>query len=98
MRRKDMTAAPLSERELIETCHRHCVELLKRNLSSAGILAATPSAQARRRGYTAIFGRDAAICAIGMALSDDTLLEREAASGLETLARHQAPNGQIPKF
>lgn len=89
---------PVSELALIESCHRRSVELLKRNLSPAGILAATPGPQARRRGYTAIFGRDAAVCAIGMALSDDRLLEQEAATGLETLARHQAPNGQIPKF
>ena len=33
-----------------------------------------------------------------MALSGDALLEREAATGLLTLARHQAANGQIPKF
>jgi len=89
---------PLSELALIESCHRRSVELLKRNLSPAGILAATPSPHARRRGYTSIFGRDAAVCAIGMALSGDRTLEREAATGLETLARHQAPNGQIPKF
>jgi hypothetical protein len=102
MRTKDMTGAPQpaasSELVLIESCHRRSVELLKRNLSPAGILAATPSAHARRRGYTSIFGRDAAVCAIGMALSDDRLLEREAVTGLETLARYQAPNGQIPKF
>src|SRR6185437_14974879 len=36
--------------------------------------------------------------AIGMALSGDPLLERAAATALETLAEHQAPNGQIPKF
>ena len=90
--------AQFSELALIETCHRRSVELLKRNLSPAGILAATPSAHARRRGYTSIFGRDAAVCAIGMALSGDRLLETEAATGLHTLAEHQAPNGQIPKF
>jgi hypothetical protein len=33
-----------------------------------------------------------------MALSGDKLLVEEAATGLHTLARHQAPNGQIPKF
>src|SRR5215469_1263286 len=91
-------ALHLSDLALIETCHRRSVELLKRNLSPAGILAATPSAHARRRGYTSIFGRDAAVCAIGMALSDDRRLEREAATALDTLAAHQAPNGQIPKF
>jgi glycogen debranching enzyme len=33
-----------------------------------------------------------------MAVSGDELLEREATTGLHTLAEHQAPNGQIPKF
>jgi Alkaline and neutral invertase len=83
---------------LIEACHSRSIDLLRRNLTPAGILAASPGDRARRRGYTAIFGRDAAICAIGMALSGDPLLERAAITGLDTLAEHQAPNGQIPKF
>jgi glycogen debranching enzyme len=74
------------------------VELLRRNLSPGGILAATPGRRADLRGYTAIFGRDAAVCALGMALSGDAVLEQEAATGLHTLAAHQASNGQIPKF
>ncbi len=87
-----------NEAELLVTCHARAVELLKRNLSSAGILAATATERSAARGYAHIFGRDAAICAIGMALSGDAQLEREAVTGLHTLARHQAPNGQIPKF
>ena len=79
-------------------CHARAVELLKRNLSADGILAATPGPKARRRGYTAIFGRDAAVCAIGMALSGDRELVEAAVTGLQTLARFQAPNGQLPKF
>jgi glycogen debranching enzyme len=86
------------EQALIESCSSNSIELLRRNLSPAGILAATPGGRAQARGYTAIFGRDAAVCAIGMALSGDAMLEREAATGLLTLATHQAPNGQIPKF
>jgi hypothetical protein len=74
------------------------VELLRRNLSPGGILAASPGKRADQRGYAAIFGRDAAVCALGMALSGDEVLEGEAATGLHTLAEHQAPNGQIPKF
>jgi hypothetical protein len=74
------------------------VALLRRNLTPAGVLAATALPRAERRGYTAIFGRDAAICALGMAVSGDTVLERAAVRGLVTLASHQAPNGQIPKF
>ncbi|MDE2050977.1 MAG: glycoside hydrolase [Gammaproteobacteria bacterium] len=83
---------------LIAACRARSIDLLRRNLTPAGILAASPGDKARRRGYTAIFGRDAAICALGMALSGDPLLERAAAAGLETLGEHQAPNGQIPKF
>jgi hypothetical protein len=45
-----------------------------------------------------VFARDAAICALGMAVSRDGTLERRAAVGLDTLARHQAANGQIAKF
>ncbi len=83
---------------LVEHCRMQAVALLKRNLSPAGILAATPSARAESRSYTAIFARDAAICAIGMALSGDPALERQASTGMMTLAAHQAENGQIAKF
>jgi hypothetical protein len=98
-------AAPMSRAarqpeppSLIEACHARSIALLKGNLSAGGMLAASPGARAKKRGYAAIFGRDAAVCAIGMALSGDPALERAAALGLDTLARHQAPNGQIPKF
>lgn len=87
-----------NEAELLATCRARAIELLKGNLSKAGILAATSSERSAKRGYTAIFGRDAAICAMGMALSGDAVLEREAVTGIHTLAAHQAPNGQIPKF
>jgi glycogen debranching enzyme len=83
---------------LIETCHKRAIELLKRNLTPGGILAATPSARAADRGYTAIFGRDAAVCALGMAVSGDKALEEAAVTGLHTLAKYQASNGQIAKF
>lgn len=83
---------------LLDECHMRSIQLLTRNLTPGGVLAASPGARAIRRGYTAIFGRDAAVCAIGMALSGDKHLERAAATGLHTLAAHQAPNGQIAKF
>jgi glycogen debranching enzyme len=84
--------------DLLEVCHQKSVDLLHTNRVRGGVLAATAGARSDKRGYTAIFGRDAAVCAIGMALSADTSLRRHAASGLHTLARHQAANGQIPKF
>ena len=83
---------------LLDTCHERSIELLKRNLTPGGVLAASPGPRAVQRGYTAIFGRDAAVCAMGMAVSGDSHLRREAAVGLHTLAQHQAPNGQIAKF
>ena len=83
---------------LLADCHARSIELLHRNLTDGGILAASPSAKADKRGYTAIFGRDAAVCAIGMMVSGDERLYGAAAAGLHTLAKHQAANGQIAKF
>ncbi len=90
--------AAAADAALVERCRAESVRLLERNLSPAGIRAATPSARADERGYSAIFGRDAAVCALGMAVSGEPALERAAATGLATLAAHQAPNGQLPKF
>jgi hypothetical protein len=87
-----------ADRELVEAARARAIALLRRNLTPQGILAATPDARAKARGYAAIFARDAAICAIGMALSAERDLEDAAATGLLTLAAHQAPNGQLPKF
>ena len=89
---------PADGRELLRLCRGRSIELLKRNLTPAGIMAATGTPRARRRGYTAIFGRDAAVCALGMAVSGDEELEGAAVTALHTLAQHQAPNGQIAKF
>ncbi|HSW51680.1 MAG TPA: glycoside hydrolase 100 family protein [Sulfuricaulis sp.] len=84
--------------DMIEQCRREALRLLRENLTPAGILAAgrTPRAIARR--YDSIFGRDAAVCALAMVLSGDARLVRGAKAGLLTLARHQADNGQIPKY
>ncbi len=90
--------ATSSDESLLDLCRRRAIELIRGNLTPAGILAASATPRARRRGYTAIFGRDAAICALGMALSGDASLRREAARGLVTLAAYQAANGQMPKF
>ena len=87
-----------AHQELIDEARRRAIALLLRNLAPEGILAATPGERAAERGYTAIFGRDAAVCAIGMATCGEPLLERHAATGLATLAEHQAGNGQMPKF
>src|SRR5215475_78276 len=87
-----------TDRALIDLCRAESVRLLERNLSPHGILAATPTSRSDARGYSAISGRDAGVCALGMAVSGNPVLERAAATGLATLASHQAANGQIPKF
>jgi hypothetical protein len=83
---------------LVDECTLRAIALLQRNRTPDGMRAATPGPEAEGRGYLAVFGRDAAVCAIGMAVSGDPTLEREAPASLVTLARHQARNGQIPKF
>jgi glycogen debranching enzyme len=86
------------EPKLLAECHARSIELLRSNSTPDGVLAAAPTKRAQDRGYTAVFGRDAAICALGMAVSGDRALARASVAGLETLAAHQAPNGQIPKL
>jgi glycogen debranching enzyme len=72
--------------------------LLKRNSHGNGVIAAARSQKAVDRNYASIFGRDAAICSLGMVASGDRALIRDAKKGLLTLARFQARNGQIPKY
>lgn len=83
---------------LLHDCLHESRQLLLRNLTPHGILAASRSPQAEQRRYTRVFGRDAAICALGMLVSGDPELRAGAKNGLITLARHQAENGQIPKY
>jgi hypothetical protein len=89
--------APLPASSL-QAARQAAIDLLRRNLTPQGILAAsrTPEAQARR--YTRIFGRDAAICILAMVGSGDALLERGAVASLDALAAKQAGNGQIAKY
>ena len=94
----DRGSLALADSALVEECRDRSVELLRRNLVPAGILAASRTPRAISRGYCAVFGRDASICAIGMALSGDATLRRGALDSLATLARHQAANGQIPNI
>ncbi|HEX5092147.1 MAG TPA: glycoside hydrolase 100 family protein [Burkholderiales bacterium] len=83
---------------LVEECRQRALELLRANVGPAGMRAATPGTRAQQRHYDAVFGRDASICALGMALSGDPALRQAAALGLATLAARQAANGQIPKL
>ncbi len=86
------------ESDLIRDCAAESILLLQRNLTPLGILAATPSEETESRRYTRIFGRDAAICALGMVVTEDRQLHEGAKNSLVSLAEHQAENGQIPKY
>jgi glycogen debranching enzyme len=84
--------------DLLEECYREALRLLRGNATPAGVLACARSGRSHRRHYASIFGRDASICALGMVASGEDDLVRSARDGLLTLARNQAPNGQIPKY
>ncbi len=88
---------PTTSTQLIDECCQRSIELLRRNSVDTGILAASPGPLASGRKYTSIFGRDTSICALGMATSGVPDLIAVGRTGLETLARYQADNGQIPK-
>ncbi|MBE0616954.1 MAG: glycoside hydrolase, partial [Proteobacteria bacterium] len=87
-----------SPESLVAEAHRRSLELLRDNATAWGVRACRASSRAASRNYTAIFGRDASICALGMAVAGESELLGTARAGLRTLVRGQAPNGQIPKF
>ena len=84
--------------DLLQTCYQKSLDLLRANSTPAGILASSRTKKSVGRNYASIFGRDASICALGMAASGEPDLIEAARQGLLTLARCQAFNGQIPKY
>jgi glycogen debranching enzyme len=93
-----MTTLDATQLALIDTCAKASLELLERNLTPHGILAASRTEAAEARRYTRIFGRDAAICVMAMCGSGVPALEEGAIASLDALAAQQAANGQIPKY
>ncbi|MDH4231637.1 MAG: glycoside hydrolase, partial [Nitrospirota bacterium] len=84
--------------DIIRECYDRSVLLLKNNSRQSGIIACAKSEKAVGRHYASVFGRDAAICSLGMVASKDKELIQHAKKSLITLAKYQAPNGQIPKY
>lgn len=93
-----MTPPDPASLALIEACTQQSLQLLERNLTPHGILAASRTEAAVARRYTRIFGRDAAICVMAMCGSGVEALEQGAVASLDALAAQQAGNGQIPKY
>lgn len=83
---------------LVSRAEREGKRLLRRNLTSRGILASSRNPVSERRNYARVFCRDASICALGMNGSGDPELAEMAEVGLLSLARGQAENGQLPNF
>ena len=88
----------LDAQTLVEQCRTRALDLLQANLGPLGIRAAGAGARARARAYDALFARDAGVCAAAMLRSGQPQLIRGVRQSLQTLALHQADNGQIPKF
>lgn len=88
----------MKQKEIIEQCYLRSLALLRKNSGAHGVIACARSPKSVDRGYASIFGRDASLCSLGMAASGDEQLIAHAGKGLTTLARRQAPNGQIPKY
>jgi glycogen debranching enzyme len=87
-----------STTDIIAECYQRSLTLLRKNSLEHGVIAAARTRKSVDRGYASVFGRDAAVCSLGMVASGDRELIKHAEKGLLTLARHQAPNGQIPKY
>ncbi len=87
-----------SSASVVQECYGRSLQLLKKNLTPDGIIACAKSQKAVDRHYASIFGRDAAICSLGMIVTKDRELVAHAKSSLFFLAQYQAPNGQIPKY
>ncbi|RJQ45457.1 MAG: hypothetical protein C4538_08500 [Nitrospiraceae bacterium] len=57
--------------KIIQECYDRSINLLKNNSHASGIIACARSEKAVGRHYASIFGRDAAICSLGMIASGD---------------------------
>lgn len=96
MKKRRTSTAP--SKDIISECYARSLELLKKNSRPGGIIACAYSEKSVDRNYASVFGRDAAICSLGMTVTKDSELLKSAEKSLITLAEYQAENGQIPKY
>ena len=84
--------------KLIEECYLKSINLLLKNSTKSGFLAATPGKKASdpKVHYNWIFGRDASICSLGVVTSGNKKLLITTRNTLTTLAKYQSKFGQIP--
>lgn len=82
--------------DIKKEAYKKSVELLLKNSTKFGLMAATPSEESRKEMYVNIFARDASISSMGMIASKNKDLVNISKIGLLNLAEHQTNLGQIP--
>lgn len=83
----------------INIAYQKAIEILKNNSNKYGLLAAKKLSTIKNKDYaSSIYGRDASISVLGMTMTGDKKLKLTAKRSLETLAKTQAANGQIPFY
>mgnify|MGYP001589507348 FL=1 len=83
---------------LINECYKKAIELLIKNSDKNGIIASTLDKKSKKRNYDNIFGRDASICALGMASAKNKTLINSAKKSIISLGNFQSTSGQIPYY
>ena len=87
------------QKQLIEQCKDHCIELLKSNATEYGLLAASPkSDEGKKKEYTSLFSRDIGVSSLGMLASKNPELIKIVENSLNNLAAAQSELGQFPFF
>jgi len=81
---------------LIDKTYNKSIELLLKNSTNQGFVAASKSKMSLDRNYYAIFGRDTMICSLAALASGDKKLIAVAKRSLMTLANNISKYGQIP--
>lgn len=84
----------LKETPQVKEAYQQSVELLYECSTAHGFLASSTN----RKNYHSVWGRDGCICATAAFLTQDEALLETAIKTVKSLARHQAPNGQIPSY
>lgn len=78
-------------------CYSQALIGLKKNVTSEGILAASPhDGESKAKLYTSLFSRDIGVCSLGILASNDDSLIKSLEISLSNLAKAQSPRGQLP--
>ncbi len=82
--------------DITEQTYLAAIDLLKKNTTAFGFVAAAKSDRADKLGYRAVFTRDAMMCALAALVTEDSYLIEAGMTSIETLAQSASDLGQIP--